>query len=92
MNNKTNKAPALRCEAMVRRKRYLWNKCQECGRLISYSDIETGKAINRMITPYSDVSYESWETLCRDHYKPNKQAEPRPGDALTQSQQTKGNQ
>ena len=72
MKTEKTQAPALRCEAMVRRKRYLWNKCQECGRLISYSDIETGKAINRMITPDSDVSYESWETLCRDHYKPNK--------------------
>lgn len=54
----------------TRRQRDLWNKCQECGRIIPYIDFESGKALNRMITPDSDVSYESWETLCRDHYKP----------------------
>lgn len=56
---------------LVRRKRDLWNKCQECGRLISYDDIQSGKATHTMLTPDSDVSYESWETLCRDHSKPN---------------------
>lgn len=55
----------------VRRRHDLWNKCHECGRIIPYADFESGKALNRMIMPDSDVSYESWETLCRDHYKPS---------------------
>lgn len=56
----------------------LWNKCHECGRIIPYADFENGKAVNRMITPDSDVSRESWEILCRDHYKPpNGQHNPR---------------
>lgn len=47
-----------------------WNKCQECGRFIPYADFDSGKALNRMVTPDSDVSEEEWEILCRDHYKP----------------------
>ena len=59
-------------------RRDLWNKCDVCGRIISYADLESGKAIHNMKTPDSDVSFESWETLCRDHYQPN--AEMRRGD------------
>lgn len=57
-------------------KRYCWNKCDVCGRFIPYSDIETGRASHRMITPDSDVSYESFETLCAEH-TPNDRAQPR---------------
>lgn len=57
----------LRREAMVTWKRDLWNRCQECGRLISYNDINIGKAIHRMVTPDTNVSYETWETLCHQH-------------------------
>ena len=52
----------------------LWNKCEVCGRIISYVDLETGRAIHNMKTPDSDVSYETWETLCRDHYQPTSTA------------------
>jgi len=48
-------------------KRHLWNKCQKCGRIIPYSDIESGKAIHVMVTPDSEVSSETFKTLCRDH-------------------------
>jgi hypothetical protein len=48
-------------------KRDCWNKCDVCGRFIPYRDIEAGKAVHRMITPDSDVSYESFETLCAEH-------------------------
>ena len=48
-------------------KRDYWNKCDVCGRFIPYSDIENGTAVHRMITPDSDVSYESFETLCAEH-------------------------
>lgn len=44
-----------------------WNKCDVCGRLIGYNDLEKGLAIRRMITPDSDVSEKSWETLCNKH-------------------------
>jgi len=55
---------------IVRRRRRLWNKCDECGRIIPYVDFESGNALHQMITPDSDLTYESWETLCRDHHKP----------------------
>lgn len=48
-------------------KRECWNKCDVCGRFIPYRDIETRKAVHRIVTPDSDVSYESFETLCADH-------------------------
>jgi CRISPR/Cas system-associated protein Cas10 (large subunit of type III CRISPR-Cas system) len=47
-----------------------WNRCEVCGRFISYDDIEDDKAIHRMITPDSDMSCEEFETLCSKHYKP----------------------
>lgn len=57
------------CSPNAPARRNLWNKCHKCGRIVPYTDFESGKAINRMLTPESDVSYESWEILCRDHYK-----------------------
>ena len=51
--------------------REIWNRCDVCGRMIGYGDIENGRAIHKMETPDSDVSYETWKTLCRDHYQPN---------------------
>lgn len=44
-----------------------WNKCDICGRFISMNDFSNGKAIRRMITPDSDYSNESYETLCYKH-------------------------
>jgi hypothetical protein len=68
---KTTESPAGAdsLDRLVRRD--LWNKCDVCGRIISFADLESGKAIHNMKTPDSDVSYETWETLCRDHYQPN---------------------
>ena len=51
--------------------KHFWNRCDVCGRIISYADIASGKACHKMITPDSDASTETWETLCRDHYQPN---------------------
>ena len=42
-------------------------KCDVCGKFISFFDLDTGKAIHRMITPDSDISIESFETLCPEH-------------------------
>lgn len=41
--------------------------CDECGKFISFADLASGAASHRMVTPSSDISYESWETLCREH-------------------------
>jgi hypothetical protein len=57
---------------MLNMKKDLWNKCDICGRIIAYADFDSGKAITRMITPDSDVSYEQFETLCKEHYKKEK--------------------
>ncbi len=39
-------------------------RCDDCGKYISYTDIETGKAGRRMITPDSEFTAETYETLC----------------------------
>jgi hypothetical protein len=46
-----------------------WNKCQECGRFISYQDFADNNAIHRMLEPDSDLGVEKWETLCFKHYR-----------------------
>ena len=72
MKTETTQREAVVLHRLVRRD--LWNKCDVCGRIISYADLESGKAIHNMKTPDSDVSLETWETLCRDHYQPNTEA------------------
>lgn len=57
-------------------KRDLWNKCDICGRIIPYADLENGKAIHRLVTPDSAVSSEKTETLCKNHNKPRKEPTP----------------
>lgn len=57
----------------VVRQRDCWNKCDVCGRFIPFTDLKSGRAIHNMKTPDSDVSYESWETLCKNHSKANKE-------------------
>jgi acetyl-CoA carboxylase beta subunit len=69
MNTKKTQREAVVLHRLVRRD--LWNKCDVCGKIISYADLESGKAIHNMKTPDSEVSFETWETLCRDHYQPN---------------------
>lgn len=44
-------------------------KCSVCGRFVSYADLASGKASNSMVTPDSDLSFETWETLCPKHNK-----------------------
>lgn len=54
-------------------KKYYLLKCDVCGRFIAYNDLHNGKAIHRMITPDSDISFEEFETLCPEHnYYKNK--------------------
>lgn len=44
-----------------------WNKCDVCGRFISFKDFEKGKAERRLLTPDSHLSREEYETLCAEH-------------------------
>lgn len=43
-----------------------WNRCDACGKFIPLSDFDKG-AVRSMVTPDSDRSRETWETLCRKH-------------------------
>ncbi len=49
----------------------LWNKCDICGRFISFKDFKSGRALRMMISPDSEFSSEDYETLCFAH-KPKK--------------------
>lgn len=42
-------------------------KCHVCGRFIPWKDLESGAARNAMLSPSSDVSYEVFDTLCKEH-------------------------
>jgi hypothetical protein len=44
-----------------------WNKCDVCGRFISFNDFEKGLAKRTMSAPDSAYSSESHETLCKNH-------------------------
>ncbi len=48
-------------------KRCLWNKCDVCGKIISYANFASGAALHRMDSPDSDVSSEHFTTLCAAH-------------------------
>jgi hypothetical protein len=43
-----------------------WNRCDVCGRFIAYADFADGAA-RVLLTPQSDLSEETFETLCKDH-------------------------
>lgn len=45
----------------------LWNRCDECGKLIAYKEFRLGKATRTLVTPDSEFTQEEWETLCRLH-------------------------
>lgn len=44
-----------------------WNKCEVCGKFISYQDIIDGKATHVCIEPDNYFSSERWKTLCKKH-------------------------
>jgi hypothetical protein len=44
-----------------------WNRCDVCGRFISYQDFDDGLAFRYMKTPDSHYTAETYVTLCRDH-------------------------
>ena len=40
-------------------------KCDVCGRFVGYAELDSGEATHRMVTPDSDLSFETFETICR---------------------------
>jgi hypothetical protein len=40
-------------------------KCDSCGQFISCADLTKGFATHRLVTPDSEFSAETFETLCR---------------------------
>ena len=52
---------------LVCNKREIWNRCDECGRFIPYDDFHNGMAVRYLKTPDSELSVETYETLCRLH-------------------------
>lgn len=44
-----------------------WNKCDVCGRFISFEDLQIGLAWRALVTPDSHFSTERYETLCERH-------------------------
>lgn len=47
--------------------REIWNRCDVCGRFISYNALDCGNAVRKMVTPDSAYSAEEYETLCEQH-------------------------
>lgn len=47
-----------------------WNRCDECGRFVSYDDLAEGRAVHQLLEPDSDLGGEKWETLCPKHVQP----------------------
>ena len=44
-----------------------WNRCDVCGRFISYEDFKNNIASRKMILPDSEISSETYQTLCAKH-------------------------
>lgn len=42
-------------------------RCDVCGRFLKRDDMEVGAARHVMLEPDSDLSSETWETLCPAH-------------------------
>ena len=52
---------------LVCNKREIWNRCDKCGKFIPYNDFHNGKAVRFMETPDSELTVETYKTLCRLH-------------------------
>jgi len=40
-------------------------RCDVCGKFIGYAELDSGDATHMMITPDSDLSFETFETICK---------------------------
>lgn len=48
-------------------------KCDECGKFVSFKDLEEEVALRSLLTPSSHFTEEMYETLCRRCYTPSKE-------------------
>ena len=48
-------------------------RCDECGRFISYKDLENGEARHCMVLPDSECTCETWESTCKKCLKAEKE-------------------
>jgi len=46
----------------------VWNRCDVCGKFIALKDFDNG-AIRTLLTPDSELTKETYETLCIKHAK-----------------------
>ena len=44
-----------------------WNRCDVCGKFIPYNDFHNGNAVTYMQTPDSELTTETYVTLCKEH-------------------------
>lgn len=44
-----------------------WNRCDVCGKFISFDDLASGRARREMVTPDTAFTAETYETLCAKH-------------------------
>lgn len=49
---------------------YRWNRCDVCGQFIAMSDFNKG-ARRKLVYPASELTSETWETLCVKHSSPH---------------------
>ena len=55
-----------------------WNRCDICGRFIAMEDFDKG-AVRNCVYPDSELTKETWETLCCVHAEEDRRAlEPKP--------------
>ena len=47
--------------------REIWNRCDICGKFISFEEFTNGDAYRVNILPDSDFSTETFKTLCKQH-------------------------
>lgn len=45
-----------------------WNRCDVCGKYIPIKDFGEG-ALRRLVYPDSELTEETWETLCKKYTK-----------------------
>jgi len=58
---------AERCNTDYNQDTSIWNRCDVCGRFISFNAFDCGNAVRKMVTPDSEYSAEDYTTLCEKH-------------------------
>ncbi len=48
-----------------------WNRCDVCGKFISWGAFLTGRAQRLLLTPASQHTSEDWLTRCPKHVEPH---------------------